>query len=67
MAKAKKDAELVPGFTYADSKYIADQILGRTDGNHPMRRKKKGGLLELMAKHKPDPALTAIFAPKVSL
>ena len=65
MADAKK--EVVPGLTVADMKKIADQILEKTDVNHPQSSKPGNGFLDILENGKADISASPIFIRKVNL
>ena len=65
MTDAKK--EVVPGLTVADMKKIADQILERTDVNHPQSSKPGNGFLSILENGKADISASPVFIRKVNL
>ena len=65
MTDTKK--EVVPGLTDADVKKIADQILGRTDGNHPQLSKPENGFIDILQKGISDISASPVFIRKASL
>jgi hypothetical protein len=65
MADAQK--EVVPGLTIADMKKIANQILEKTDVNHPQSSKPGNGFLDILENGKPDISASPIFIKKVNL
>ena len=60
------DYDVVPGFSIADSKKIADQILERKDKNHPHSQKKSSGFVDILENKEPDISASSIFISKVS-
>ena len=61
------EREVVPGLSAADVKEIADQILTRTDGNHPRFATSENGFLDILQKGTSDISATSAFIKKVSL
>ena len=64
MIDAKR--EIVPGTTAADIREIAEQIINRTDGNHPQLAS-ENGFIDILQNGKPDISASPVFLKKVSL
>ena len=64
---ANTDKEVVPGLTSADVKQIADQVLSRTDDNHPQFSVPGNGFINILQNGKSDLSASPIFIKKISL
>jgi len=65
MAEIKE--EVVSGITAADVKEIADQVLNRTDGNHPQFGASENGFLDILQNGKSDISASPVFIRKACL
>jgi len=61
------EKEVVPGLTSADVREIADQILNKTDGNHPQLKVSGNGFIDILQNGKSDISSSPVFVRKVSL
>jgi len=64
---ANTEKEVVPGLTSADVKEIADQVLNKTDGNHPQLNASGNGFVDILQKGKSDISASPVFIRKASL
>jgi hypothetical protein len=65
MVDQKKDG--VTSINSESVRQIADQIFGRTDGNHPQLGKADNGFLDILQNGKPDLSASSIFIKKAVL
>ena len=61
------EEEVIPGLTLADMKKIADQILEKTDVNHPQSSKPGNKFLDILDDEKADISAASVFVRKISL
>ena len=61
-----KEREVVPGLMSSDVKKIADQILNRTDENHPYTNKNVNGFLDILENGEPNISASEIFIRKAN-
>ena len=61
------EEEVIPGLTLTDMKKIADQILEKTDVNHPQSSKPGNGFLDILENGKADISASPVFIRKINL
>lgn len=59
--------EIVSGLTSADVKNIADQVISRTDNNHPQLNISENGFLDILGNGKSDISASPVIIRKVCL
>ena len=64
---ANIEKEIISGLTARDVKSIADQVLNRTDENHPKFTIPENGFINILQNEKPDISASSIFIRKVNL
>ena len=65
MTNLKK--EVVPGLTTADIKIITDQVISRTDENHPQLKMSGNGFINILQNGKPDISASSAIVKKANL
>jgi hypothetical protein len=63
---ADLNREVIPGLTAADVKKMADQVFGRTDGNHPQITGSENGFLNIIKNGKPEISSSPAFIRKLN-
>ena len=61
------EKEVVPGLTVADVRKITDQVLSRTDGNHPQLSTSGNGFMDILQNGTPNLSASSVFIRKVNL
>jgi len=61
------EREIVPGLTATDVKEITDQVLDKTDGNHPQLSKPGNGFMDILQNGKSGISASPVFIRKASL
>jgi hypothetical protein len=61
------EKEVIPGLTSADVREIANQVIKRTDGNHPQFNASENGFIDILQNGKPDISASPVFINKVTL
>jgi ATP sulfurylase len=67
MSVANEKKEVVPGFTAADVKEMADKVFNWTDGNHPQVNSAENGFLNILRNGKSEVSSSPAFIRKITL